>query len=75
MKIELFLLVPALGRDRCVHSGFSQKAVLNARSRVFAWDDEQGATVQAIHTSSGRIHGTHVEILLQVHAEAEAAER
>jgi hypothetical protein len=33
-----------------------QKAVFKTGSRVFARDDKEGTTAQAIHTSSGRIN-------------------
>ncbi len=39
-----------------MHSWSLQKAVRNAGSRVFAQDDKVRTTIQAIHTSSGRIN-------------------
>jgi hypothetical protein len=39
-----------------MYSRSLQRTVLNSGSRVFARDDKEGTTTQAIHTLSGRIN-------------------
>jgi hypothetical protein len=64
LKFEFFFTIPALffchpGLEpgSSAHSRPLQRAVVNTGSRVFARDDKEGTTTQAIHISSDRITG------------------
>jgi hypothetical protein len=56
VKFEFFLCHPGLEPGSRMQSRSLQKAVVNAGPRVFARDDKEGTTPQAIHISSGWIH-------------------
>jgi hypothetical protein len=60
VKLECFLGHPGLEPGSRMHCRSLQKAVLNAGSRVFARDDKEVTTTQAIHASSGWIKSTGV---------------